>query len=320
MGLSLNHFVEAKRRISRYLEPSPMVKSDALQKLLDYDGTIYLKLDCEQPTGSFKVRGAFNVLQQLNPETEHVVAFSSGNFALALAYASSKLNKKATVVMPQNAPRKKIEGTLKLGAEIVFCGERHEDGEILVKELAENKGYTRLHPFNNYQTIAGQGTAAIEVLQSNPHVRHFFCPVGGGGLLSGCAWVIKNHDSHIQVRAVEPIGADDFCHSFKARQHMTFEKTNTIADGLRSTSVGTLNYPILMSTVDHALAVSEEHIIEAMRLLWEHHDLVIEPSGAVALAGFLASCQQLSGEVVILITGKNVDLHHFNQWIGVHHD
>lgn len=313
--MSPSDFIQARERISPYLQPTPMIKSDILQKTLGFESPIYLKLECEQPTGSFKVRGAFNALLQLDQSIEKVVAFSSGNFAQAVAYGSLQLNKKATIVMPQNAPRKKIDGTRNLGAEIVFCGEKHEDGEILVKEL-ENEGFYALHPFNNYQTIAGQGTIALEILETNPHIKHFFSPVGGGGLLSGCATVFKASKKMITIYSVEPLGAHDFYDSFHAKKHIAFEKTNTIADGLRAASVGKLNFPILLSQVDQALAVTEESILEAMRLLWKHHHLVIEPSGAVALAGFLSLHQSLQGEVVILVTGKNADSESFKKWIG----
>jgi threonine dehydratase len=189
--MSPKDFIQAKKRISSFLLATPLLKSDILQKILGYESPIYLKLESEQPTRSFKVRGALNALLQLDQFIEKVVAFSSGNFAQAVAYGSAKLKKKAMIVMPQNAPRKKIDGTRDLGAEIVFCGERHEDGEIIVKELVEKEGYYPLHPFNSYQTISGQGTIAFEILETQPSIKHFFSPVGGGGLLSGCATVLK---------------------------------------------------------------------------------------------------------------------------------
>jgi threonine dehydratase len=313
--MQLQDFLQAKDRISPYLKPTPLFKSEKLQKRLDFKGSIYLKLDCEQPTGSFKVRGAFNVLLQLALEQNKVVAFSSGNFAQAVAYGSKELGKKATIVMPKNAPHKKIEGTKQFGADIVFSGERHEDGDAIVKDLAEKEGFTILHPFNNYHTIAGQGTVALEILAENDRFQHFFCPVGGGGLLSGAASVLKAKQPSIKTYGVEPSGANDFYLSFQEKKHIALEKTNTIADGLRAVSVGKLNYPILISTVDQALVISDEDIIHAMGLLWEEHQMVIEPSGAVGLAGFLSLQKNLEGDVVILITGKNVDEDAFKKWL-----
>lgn len=317
MKLTPEHFIEAKQRLSPHLKNTPVFRLEGLEKTLKYESPIYLKLETEQPTGSFKVRGAFNVLLQLPPSVDKVVTFSMGNFAQAVAYGAGKLEKKAMIVMPKNAPQTKINGTLKLGAEIIFCGEKYEERESIVKELSTNEGYFPLHPYNNYETMIGQGTLAIEVLESNPYLKHFFSPVGGGGLLSGCAPVLKEFNDLITVYSVEPIGAEDFYESFHAKKHIVFEKINTIADGLRATTVGNLNYPILMSTVDEVLAVSEEEIIDAMRLLWKEYHLITEPSGAVALAGFLAVHQQIKGEVVILITGKNVDQESFNQWVGI---
>lgn len=317
MGLSLERCLQAKERISPYLQPSPLMRSEAIEQVLGYKSPIYLKLDCELPTGSFKVRGALNVLLQLKPEVEKVVAFSRGNFAQAVAYGAAKLHKKAIIVMPQNAPRKKIEGTKSLGAQIVLCDETHENANLIVKELADKQGCYILEPFNSYETMAGQSTAATEILAANLKAKHFFCPVGGGGLLSGCAYFFKASKSDMAIYSVEPLGAHDFYQSFHEKRHITFEKTDTIADGLRATSVGPLNYPILMANVDKVLAVSEPRIIEAMRLLWQQHQMVIEPASAVSLAGFLEVCKELEGEVVIMISGKNVDAEAFQKWIGI---
>lgn len=313
--MQLPDFLQAKQRILPYLTPTPLLKIEKLQKRLNFNGSIYLKLDSEQPTGSFKVRGAFNVLLQLKPEQNKVVAFSRGNFAQAVAYGAKALGKKAVIVMPKNAPRKKLDGTKNLGAEVIFSDEGQENS--IVKELAEKEGFTPLHPFNDYRTIAGQGTVALEVLEQMDSFHHFFCPVGGGGLLSGAGTVLKASHPAIRTYAVEPEGANDFYLSFHAKKHLALEKTNTIADGLRALSVGNLNYPLLMSTVDQALAISDEDIINAMRLLWEEHQMVTEPSGAAALAGFLSLSKSLEGDVVILVTGKNVDEDSFKKWLGL---
>jgi threonine dehydratase len=315
--MKTEEFIQARNRIMPFLQPTPIIKSEAIQNMLGYESPIYLKLECNQPTGSFKVRGAFNALLTLPEGIDRVVAFSSGNFAQAVAYGSGKLGKQAKIVMPKNAPRKKIEGTRSLGAEIVFCGDKHIEGDALVQKLVEEEGYFALHPFNDYHTIAGQGTIGLEILETNSSLKHFFCPVGGGGLLSGCASVLKSHDERIAIYSVEPLGAHDFFESFQTKKHCSFDKIETIADGLRSPTVGKINYEILMRTVDQAMAISEEKIIEAMRLLYEHHRLIIEPSGAVALAGFLSLQQNLKGEVVILVTGKNIDEEMFNKLTGV---
>jgi threonine dehydratase len=315
MSISLEDFFKAQQRISAYLKPTTLLKSNELQQFLGYQGSIYLKLESEQPTGSFKVRGAFNALLQLKPNTQNVVTFSSGNFAQAVAFGASKVGVKATIVMPSRAPRTKIEGTKRLGAEIVFAGDSYEEGDLIVKDLVEKNGYSPLHPFDDYHTIVGQGTIALEVLKTNPSVAHFFSPVGGGGLLSGCALALKSTNPDIVTYAVEPLGANDFFQSFNAKKHIALQKVDTIADGLRASSVGKRNYPILMQHVDRALAISDAQIIEAMRLVWNQHHIAIEPSAAVALAGFLSVYRELKGDVVILITGKNVDQDMFKKWM-----
>lgn len=307
--------LQAKERIAPFVKPTPVLESKPLKQLLDYPNSIFLKLDCENPTGSFKVRGAFNIMLQTPKEADKVTAVSSGNFAQAVAYAANKLGKKATIIMPDNAPKIKIEGTRKWGAEIIFIKNRQEEGYKMINELVE-KGYYPLHPFNDYRTMAGQGTLALEVLESNPTIQHFFCPVGGGGLMSGCASAIKFKDPSIKTYSVEPYGAHDFYESFQAKKHIAFEKIDTIADGLRSESVGELNYPILMKNVDQALCVTEKEIIDAMRFFWNHHQLMIEPSGAVALAGFIQQHKKINGDVLIVVSGKNVDRDHFEKWLS----
>ncbi len=311
--ITKEHFLQARERIKPYLAPTPLFKSEKIQQRLGVSYPIYLKLECEQPTGSFKVRGAFNSL--LNCDSDKVVAFSSGNFAQAVAYGAYKLGKKAILVIPSDAPKIKIEGTRKYNADIVFCGLKHEDGFPLAEKL-EEEGHFLLHPFNNLQIVAGQGTLALELLETNPKLSNFFSPVGGGGLLSGCATCLKQHNPEIKTYAVEPFGAHDFYHSFSTKQHQTFKEINTIADGLRSSSVGSYNFPLLLKNVDQALHVKDEAIIEAMKWLWEDHQLIVEPSGAVALAGFISLHEEIQGETVILITGKNVDIESFNKWIN----
>lgn len=174
MSLSLEAITTAKKRISPFAVATPLLESPSLGEFLKYKGKIFLKLECEQPTGSFKIRGALNKLLQIDPAFDKVAAFSSGNFAQAVAYASSKLNKQALIVMPQNAPKVKKEGTLRYGARIVFCGENHESGPSIVAEYAEKENYLPVHPFDDFQIMAGQGTISIEILEQAPSIKHFF--------------------------------------------------------------------------------------------------------------------------------------------------
>lgn len=318
MNLTLKDIQQALVRVQEHLKPTSLLPCEALEKELNFQGKIFLKCENEQPTGSFKVRGAFNVLTQLSPEerAKGVITRSSGNFAQAVAFAAHKLHIDATIIMPSNTPKIKVEGTEKFHPTILFSGIKHEEGEAIVNQLVKEKGYIPLHPYNNYRTMAGQGTAALEILKQLPEVHHFFCPIGGGGLLSGCSTAFKESGSSANMRGVEPAGAGDYYASRQSGQQECWENIDTIADGLRASSVGELNYPILNKYVDEVSVVTDEDIKKAMKWLYEKMHLVVEPSGAVSLAGFMNKHQQLKGNVVILISGKNVDPESFNTWIA----
>lgn len=319
MTLNFSDIYHAQERIQSYLQPTPLERCELLEKELKFPGKIFLKLENMQPTGSFKVRGAFNVICQLNKEERKkgVITRSSGNFAQAVALAAKTMEVKATIVMPENAPQAKIKGTEQYGAEIVFSGNSHEEGDAIVEKLAQKEGFVCLHPYNNYRTMAGQGTAALEVWTQCPEVNHFFCPIGGGGLLSGCATALKELNSEIKIHGVEPEGAGDYAASRKTGKRECWQKINTIADGLRASAVGELNFPILNRYVDEAHVISDDEIKKAMLWIYEHLRLVTEPSGVVSLAGFLAQHPHLKGNVVILISGQNVDKENFEKLTGV---
>lgn len=317
MGLTLTDIVDAKVRITKFLTPSPLLRCVNLEKKLGYEGKIFLKLDCEQPTGSFKVRGAFNNLMQFTPveRKKGVVTRSSGNFAQAVSYAANKLKMSAIIVMPEDAPNTKVEGTKKWGAEVILSGTSHAEGENAVKKLIEDKGLIPVHPYNDYRTMAGQGTAALEILEQCPEIEHFFCPIGGGGLMSGCSVAFKEIDKSIYTHGIEPEGAADYHASRQSGKREVWKKVETIADGLRAPTVGELNYPILNENVDDTDVVSESEIKSAMRDLYDSLELVTEPSGAVAYAGFLKRHKSIKGDVVIFVSGKNVDPEPFKKWI-----
>lgn len=317
MTLTLALVQEARERIAPYLKPTPMVRCESLEKTLNYNGRIFIKCENEHPTGSFKVRGAFNNMLQLTEDEKRkgVITRSSGNFAQAVAYSAARLNVKATIVMPKNAPKTKVRGTESFGAKIIYSTGNHEEGEAIVEQEARDRSLVKLHPYNNIRTMAGQGTAALEVLEQVSSVAHFFCAIGGGGLLSGCSLALKEKKSEVVVHGIEPLGASDYFESRSKGQLVTWQKIDTIADGLRSSSVGDLNYPILNKYVDNVAIVTDEEIKKAMKLLFEKMHVVIEPSGAVSLAGFIKAKDKLSGDVVILLSGKNVDMDSFEEII-----
>jgi threonine dehydratase len=265
------------------------------------------------------VRGAINALTELSPEERKkgVVARSSGNFAQAVAFIAYKLSIPATLVLPEHIPTIKLQGIQKYHPEIVFAGRTHEEGNRMVEKLVKEKGLVPLHPYNNYRTMAGQGTIGLEILGQLPEIEHFYCPIGGGGLMSGCATALKETRRSIHVEGVEPIGASDYYSSRRLGSLQHLQKTDTIADGLRAPCVGDLNYPILNTYVDDVTIVRDADIISAMKWLYEKEGIVTEPSAAAALAGFLQNSQNISGNTVILLSGKNVDPENFQKWISV---
>jgi threonine dehydratase len=316
--LHLQNIQEALGRVHKYLTPTELLHCPQLEKKLQFPGKIYLKCEHQQPTGSFKVRSAFNILTQLNPEerVQGVVTRSSGNFAQAIAFAAQKLQVKATIVMPKNAPKVKVEGTQKYNSTVIMSGNTHAEGQSIVDQLVVEEGLMPLHPYNNYLTMAGQGTAALEILKQLPDIEHFYCPIGGGGLMSGCATAFKESHPSVIIHGVEPAGAADYNASRRSGKLETNEKPDTIADGLRAPCVGALNYPILNKYVDETSVASDDEIKEAMKWLYENLEIVSEPSGAAALAGFIHNHRNVQGNVVILISGKNVDPDSFQSWIS----
>lgn len=318
MNLTLSDIQQAFLQVQKQLSPTPLLRCGALEKELNFNGKIFIKCECDQPTGSFKVRGAFNVLSTLSPQQRErgVVARSSGNFAQAVAFAAEKMHIAATIIMPQNAPKVKLEGTKKFGPTIIIAGNTHEEGDLIVKEQVEKNGLVPIHPYNDYRTMAGQGTAALEILEQQPDINHFFCPIGGGGLMSGCAAALKLTNEAITTHGIEPAGAADYYASRQSGKKERWESINTIADGLRAPSVGKLNYPILNRYVDKVSIVTDEEIKKAMKWIYEKCQIITEPSGVVSLAGFTKEHSQISGNIVILISGKNVDPENFNNWIA----
>ncbi|MFQ6074324.1 MAG: threonine/serine dehydratase, partial [Candidatus Bathyarchaeia archaeon] len=240
-----------------------------------------------------------------------VITHSSGNHAQALALAAKLLGIKAVAVMPENAPPVKVAATKGYGAEIVLCGSQPADREKTVIPLIKRHGYTLIHPSNDLKIIAGAGTAAYELIKEVGDLDYIFSPVGGGGLLSGTAIAAKGLLPSSKVVGVEPKNADDAYQSLKAGKIIHVKNPDTIADGLR-TSLGSNTFRIISEKADQIITVSEEEIVDAMRFLWERMKLVVEPSGAVSLAGVLSKQVDLrSKRAGIIISGGNIDLTDF---------
>ncbi len=275
---------------------------------------LFLKPENQQPIGAFKLRGAYNKIASLSAEDRKrgVITYSSGNHGQGVAYAARALKTKAVIVMPGDAPKIKIDATATLGAEIVLVGPGSAERQLKAEELAAQHGYVIVPPFNDEHIIAGQGTIGLEILEDLPEVEAVFAPVGGGGMISGVATAIKLSKPAVKVIGVEPELASDAQASLRAGKIVQFpadEVSRTIADGLRTQSVGPINFEHIRRYVDDIVTVTEDEIREAVRLLAKNPKTVAEPSGAVAVAGFLFRRDQLpkTNVNVAIISGGNID-------------
>ncbi len=307
--MEFSEIILASERIEKHINHTPVLRSGSLNKLFSCD--LYFKCENFQKVGAFKFRGATNAVLSLNEEdlVNGVATHSSGNHAAALALAASNKGIPSYIVMPENSPEIKKEAVRGYGAEITFCQPTLQAREDTLRKVIEEKGAMEIHPYNNFSVIAGQGTAAKEFIEECPDLDFILCPVGGGGLLSGTSISAKAMSPLIKVIACEPLGANDAYYSFYSDKIHPSESPKTIADGLL-TSLGTLTYPIIKKNVDAVVTVSEENIINAMRLIWERMKIIIEPSSAVPLAALLENkISNVSGKKVgIIISGGNVDL------------
>jgi len=283
---------------------------------LERDGrTLFLKPENLQPIGAFKLRGAYNKIASLTDEerARGVITYSSGNHAQGVAYAARALNTKAVIVMPRNAPKVKLDATAALGAEIVLVGPSGVERQIKAEELAAEHGYIIVPPYDDEKIIAGQGTAGLEIVEDLPDVDLVLVPIGGGGLISGVATAIKSLRPEAKVIGVEPEIAGDAQASFRAGHIVKFppEKVlSTIADGLRSQYVGDLTFEHIRRYVDDVVTVTEDEILQAVKVLSDNPQTVAEPSGAVAPAAWLFHPDSLprSNQTVAVISGGNIDL------------
>lgn len=300
---------KAAERITPYIHRTPILSSQLINEQV---GTqISFKCENFQKVGAFKFRGGCNALFSLseNQLLKGVATHSSGNHAQAIALAAKLRGVQATIVMPKNAPKVKIDAVKGYGAKIIFCEPTIADRELTLNSFIEKYGATPIHPYDHFDVIAGQGTCALEFLQDEPSLTHLLTPVGGGGLLSGSSITTKHLSPKTKVIGTEPEQAKDTFLSFQKGERTVDFVPNTIADGLR-TSVGEITFPIIKNMVDEIVTVSEAAIVEAMRLIWTRMKIIIEPSCAVPLAAILEQKIPLneSDHVGIILTGGNVDL------------
>jgi threonine dehydratase len=306
--LNLDTIRAAHQQIRPYIHRTPVLTNSWLNDACK--ASLFFKCENFQKVGAFKARGATNAVFALDDETARrgVATHSSGNHGAAVARAAKLRGIPAHIVMPSNSAKVKIRAVESYGAEVVFCEPTEESREIRCAEVINETGATLIHSFENEHVIAGQGTAAMELLEDVPDLDVIMCPVGGGGLLSGTAIAAKSMRPQITVIAVEPQNADDAAQSFRAGRRIVSEKKFTIADGLR-TNIGEPNLAIVQQYVDDIVTVSEESIISAMRTIWETMKIVIEPSAAVPYAAIAEHIIDVERKRVgIILTGGNVDL------------
>ena len=310
--VTLEDVRRAAARLQGVAHRTPVLTSRTLDELLG--ARVFLKAEALQRTGSFKFRGAYNAIAALpaHERSRGVVAFSSGNHAQAVALAASLHEITAVIVMPDDAPASKLAATRGYGAEVVTYDRVREDREALGRQLAAERGLSLVPPYDHPDVIAGQGTAALELLEAVPELDVLATPVGGGGLLSGCATATKALRPSSRVFGVEPKAGDDVRRSIAAGERVTIPVPQTIADALQTTAPGILPLELLRRLVDGVVTVSDAELVAAMRFAFERLKLVVEPGGAAGLAALLAGRIDLRGaRVGVVLSGGNVGAQQF---------
>lgn len=308
MPPALSDIQQAAQRIKRYIHRTPVLTSESLDQKVG--ARVFLKCENMQKVGAFKFRGASNAVFSLSDEqaAHGVCTHSSGNHAQALALAARMRGIPAYIVMPDNAPSVKKNAVAGYGGQITFCEPTLQAREGTLERIRLDTGANVVHPYNDDRVIAGQGTAALELLDQVPDLDVIIAPVGGGGLLSGTSIAATEVKRGIRVIAAEPEMADDAYRSIEEGRILPSVHPKTIADGLL-TSLGTLTFPIIQERVEQIVTVSEQGIIDSMKFVWERVKIVIEPSAAVAVGVLWEGKIDLSGlKVGVILSGGNVDL------------
>ena len=308
MEVNFDDVERAHRRIAGHARRTPALTSAAADARTG--ASVYFKCENFQRMGAFKIRGAYNALSQLSADEKRrgVVAFSSGNHAQAVALAGRMLEVPRVIVMPADAPKVKLEATRGYGAEVVLY-EKGEDREELARRISSERGLTVIPPYDHPHIIAGQGTAAKELIEDVGPLDFLMVPCGGGGLLSGCAVAAKHLSPECRVVGVEPAAGDDATRSFRTGTLQTVKDPQTIADGARTPSLGKFTFPLVMRYVDEMLTVDDAALLEAMVYIWERMKIVVEPTGALAACALLEKKLDAKGmRVGVILSGGNVDV------------
>ena len=306
--VTYNDIEKAHQRISDHIHNTTILTSDSLNNELG--SNLFFKCENFQKTGSFKIRGATNSILQLNDKEikNGIITTSSGNHGAAVAFIANKIRASSKIIMPNNTPKNKIENVKRYGGEIFYCEPNIKSREYTLEKMVQKSGGSIIHPYNDEKIIAGQGTAAKELIEKVPDLDAIICPVSGGGLLSGTLLAAKNLKPDIKVFGAEPENADDTYRSVLKNKIMSNKTTDTIADGLRA-QVGTITFPIIKENVDKILLVSEEMIISSMYMIWQRLKIIVEPSCSIVLAALMINSKRfLNKKVGLILTGGNYDL------------
>jgi len=305
--ITLNDIQNATSRLEGIINHTPLIESDFFSE--EYDNRVYIKPENLQKTGAFKIRGAFNKISTLSEETRNrgLIASSAGNHAQGVAYAAKILSANATIVMPRTTPLIKVEATKKLGARVILEGDLYDEAYHHALEISKSEGLEFIHPFDDYEVIAGQGTIGIEILQELPDTDTILVPIGGGGLISGIAVAAKHMKPEIKVIGVEPEGAATLLCAIEKGAVTELDKVQTIADGVAVRRAGNITFDIIKEYVDEIITVSDYDIMEAFLMLLERHKLIAENAGVLSLAA-LKKLKMKDKKVVSLVSGGNIDV------------
>ncbi|MBL7994356.1 threonine/serine dehydratase [bacterium] len=310
--ITFDDILDAYRRIVDTVHHTPVITSRALNELSGNE--LYFKCENFQRVGAFKIRGAYNKISSLKPDQlkRGVVAFSSGNHAQGVALASKLLNTSAKIVMPNNSPKSKLEATKAYGAQVILYDFKKENREEIGKKISEAEGRELVPPFDDELIMAGQGTIGLEIFDIIKRLDYVFMPVGGGGLLSGNSVSLKYLMSRVRIIGVETEPANDAYQSFRKGDIVAIKPPATIADGIRTTSVGTKTFEVIKAKTDDIILVSDAEVLEAMRWIFTRLKIIIEPTAAVPFAAVIKNELKLKNKRIgIILTGGNMDMDDF---------
>lgn len=308
---------EAESRIRDYVRNTPLIKSNFLSQMTGAE--VYLKLENLQMTGSFKERGAINKLLISDKKSlgKKIITASAGNHAQGVAYGAQRLGLKSLIVMPEKTALIKVASTKNYGAEVLLHGNNYDEAEKKAKELAKEKGYFFIHPFDDWDIIAGQGSIGVEITKASKKFDVLLCPVGGGGLISGVSTILKQEIPKIKIIAVEPKSCAALSASLKAKKRTTIPGATTLAEGLAVRTIGKKPFEIISKTVDDLIEVEDNDIANAILSLLEHEKILVEGAGAVGVSALIKHASKFKNKKVLtIISGGNIDVNRLSRIIA----